>query len=64
MYPVSVQTLLSHVPPGRKMVMMASRELTASRAQPPEHSTALVCKTHTWTHTAYWLNLVQVLNIK
>lgn len=44
MPPASVHIFLSHVPPGRKMVTMARRELTASRAQPPEHSTALVCK--------------------
>lgn len=42
MYPARVQILLSHPPLGRKMVMMANRELTASRAQPPEQSTALV----------------------
>lgn len=47
MYPARVQILLSHPPLGRKMVMMANRELTASRAQPPEHSTALVWNTDT-----------------
>jgi len=30
--------------------MMASRELTASRAHPPEHSTALVWNTHNAQH--------------
>jgi hypothetical protein len=42
MYPASVQILLSQPPLGRKMVMMANRELTARREHPPEHSTALV----------------------
>lgn len=50
MYPANVQILLSQAPPGRKMVMMASRELTASRAHPPEHSTALVWNTHNVQH--------------
>lgn len=47
MYAARVQILLSHPPLGRKMVMMANRELTASRAQPPEQSTALVWGTQT-----------------
>lgn len=47
MYPASVQILLSQFPLGKKMVIMASSELTASSAQPPEHSTALVCKHNT-----------------
>lgn len=47
MYPASVQIFLSQFPLGKKTVMMASRELTASSAQPPEHNTALVCKHNT-----------------
>lgn len=44
MYPANVQIFLSQFPLGKKTVMMASSELTANSAQPPEHSTALVCK--------------------
>jgi len=71
MYPARVQILLSHPPLGRKIVMMANRELTASNAQPPEHSTALVWGTHKyrehcskcrklsswmWTHGEIYVN--------
>lgn len=61
MYPARVQILLSHPPLGRKMVMMANKELTASRAQPPEQSTALVWGTQKQNSFIlapfiYWIN--------
>lgn len=61
MYPARVQILLSHPPLGRKMVMMANRELTASRAQPPEQSTALVWGTQ--TQTQFHFSSIYLMNV-